>query len=192
MGKSSHNYFCIETEWYFSKLRVMDPFSSEPVLQILENTYDSKYLYRRVATKSELKYVIGRLKLKSFSDYDVVYLPFHGESNCIKLEGEGRSPKNNLVSFEELAKIAEGAFENRIVHFSSCETLSSEEEVRKFKRITKAALVSGYTTTVDSMRSTIADLTYFDMLHRYAISGIKTAMPKYNQGICEELGFKIF
>lgn len=191
MGVTLHNYFCIETEWYFSKVRLQDPFSSEPVLKILENAYDSRYIYRRVATKAELEYFLRRLKLKSFSDYDVVYLAFHGAESCIRLEGEGRSARNNLVSFDELAEMADGAFEGRIVHFSSCETLASEVDARRFKRATKARLVSGYTKSVDSMRSTIADLTYFDALNRYALSGIKTTMPRNNADICEELGFRI-
>lgn len=192
MNKYPHNYFCLETEWYFSKVRLQDPFTSEPILKILENAYDSKYIYRRVATRSELEYFLKRLKLKSFSDYDVVYFPFHGGESCIKLEGEGRSAKNNLVTLDELAEMADGAFDGRIVHFSSCETLSSEEDVLRFKRGTKAALVSGYSKSVDCMRSTIADLAYFDMLHNFAISGIKTTMPKHNTEICKELGFKIY
>lgn len=192
MSKSTHNIFCLETEWYFSKVRLQDPFSSEPLLMMMENTYDWKYVYRRVATREELTYSLRRLKLASFSSYDVVYLTFHGEQNCIILEGEGKSPQRYLVSFDELADILDGALAGKFVHFSSCETLSSELDARRFKRLTKAKLISGYTKTVNNMRSSIADLSYFDILQNYSSGYIKKAMLNKNKDLCNELGFVIY
>lgn len=52
--------------------------------------------------------------------------------------------------------MANGAFENKFVHFSSCRTmLGSENSLEQFKINTGAAYISGYTTSVNGVLSAI-------------------------------------
>lgn len=186
-----HQIVCLETEWYFNKKKLLDPFTSQPVLDMLCNLYSGvKYIYRRAATRADLEYLLRELKKSAFSDYDIFYLPFHGDDGCIILEGERGKKKRMTLS--ELAELADGAFEGKIIHFSSCKTMASEDLIRDFKKTTKARIVSGYTKEVDAMRSTIADLTYLDCIMRHSLPYAKKAMLKNNSDICEELGFVIY
>lgn len=80
---------------------MLDKSSAEPLMKFF---YDSlrkdkfDYIYRRVATKDELQYILNQLKYKAFNDYYIVYFSFHGNNGGIKLEGEKKSVNFRRVS----------------------------------------------------------------------------------------------
>lgn len=68
--------------------------------------------------------------------------------------------------------MANGFFENRVIHFGSCKTLANPNEAIKFKEDCGAKLVSGYEISVDAMTSAIADAAFFNEIMNYQNIGI--------------------
>ena len=183
---------CLETEWEHTVNRNRLPLKTESLLDFLKTSCGCKIIYRRVATKSELQYYLKRFRNVEYADYSVVYLSFHGDTHSIILEGEPKSDR--YLTLDKLASMADGCFENRFVHFSSCRTfLGGNAELENFKFNTGAAYISGYTTSVDCVLSAINDIAYFDQIFRYRKKKalISSAMSKYYAGLGEKLGFKI-
>ncbi len=189
MGKG---IFCLETEWDFSNKKLKDPTSVQPMLDFLKNHHQMDYVYRRVATKSEFLFYISQLNKASFRKYEIVYLSFHGQTQRIQLEGEKGT--NAELTLQEIAEIANGAFNDRFVHFGSCRTfLGSKDTLENFKSTTGAKLISGYTRTVDFMHSSIMDIAYFNELNGFSVkyNTVESKLEKYFSGLKSELGFKI-
>ena len=183
---------CLETEWEHTIVKNRLSLKTEPLLDFLKSSCLCKVIYRRVATKSELQYYLRRFKNVEYIDYSIIYLSFHGDTHSIMLEGE---PKNNReLSLEDLSIMADGCFENRFVHFSSCRTFGGgNTELEKFKSSTCALYISGYTTSVDSTLSAINDIAFFDQIFRFKKKKalISSAMNKYYEGLGKKLGFRI-
>lgn len=183
---------CLETEWEHTTSRNRLSLKTESLLDFLRVSCGCKIIYRRVATKSELQYYLKRFKNAEYADYFVIYLSFHGDTHSIILEGE---PKNNRnLSLDELAIMADGCFQNKFIHFSSCRTfLGGNAELENFKFNTGASYISGYTTSVDCILSAINDIAYFDQIFRFKTKKalISSAMNKYYEGLGKKLGFKI-
>ena len=58
MGK--FGVFSLESEWDHN---LTNKETVRPLLEVLENSADIKFIHRRVATKSELKYFLDLLKM---------------------------------------------------------------------------------------------------------------------------------
>jgi len=129
---------------------------------------------------------------QGFRKYDIVYIACHGGSHAISLEGE-----DGDIDLDDLATISKdsgGFFNERIVHFSSCKTLSNPDEAQKFKNLTGARLVCGYSKTVDAMKSAIADMALFnDLMNLKNVATIthkeRSLFRKTYKSLLEELGF---
>jgi len=184
------NIFCLETEWDLSRTkRMRDKASMLPLLNFLEDSIGIEYVFRKVASRSDLNYYLSQLKYNTYKDYSIVYLAFHGSSKRIELPAEVKKP----LSFEELADISKGTLEDRIVHFGSCRTLyTSDRIIQDFKKITGARIVSGYTKSIDFVKSSILDIAYFSELnHTIKVGTIENKMQKYYGDLMNELGLKI-
>ena len=60
-----------------------------------------------------------------------------------------------------------GIFEGRNVHFGSCSTLKMrEEDIKTFKQLTKARMITGYTKDVDLTSSFIFETWLMDAINR--------------------------
>ena len=97
----------------------------------------------------------------------IIYIACHGWHHAISLEGE-----DGQIDLSELSTMANGFFENRIIHFGSCKTLANSTEATKFKEACGARLVSGYEICVDAMTSAIADAAFFNEIMNYQNIGI--------------------
>ena len=157
-------------------------------MKYMSEMYGVPYVYRRVATRAELKYYLtffaGR---KEYDDYKVLYLSFHGEKHAIKLEGEKQK-----LTLDELGAIGGNVFRGRYVHFSSCRTLiGSQDIIAEFKRQTRAKMVSGYTKCVDSHDSAIHDIALIgELLTWKQIPALLSWMKKRYGGLEDSLGFR--
>lgn len=183
---------CLETEWEHTVKGNRLSLHTKSLLEFLEKSKGCKVIYRRVATKNELQYYLSRFSNMEYKDYSVFYLSFHGDTHSIQLEGENKN--DNRITLSELSNMANGAFANRFVHFSSCRTfLGSNKDLEQFKVETGATFISGYTKSVDSILSAINDISYFDQIFRYKSKKayIPSAMEKYYSGLKKELGFKL-
>lgn len=189
--KHKNGIICLETEWEHTVKRNKRLINTKPLLEFLEKSSGCEFIYRRVATKSELQYYLKRFNLAEYDDYSIIYLSFHGNTHSIILEGE--KGDDAILTLSELANMADGIFRDRFVHFSSCRTLfGSEKELENLKIETGAKYISGYTKSVDGILSAINDIAYFDRIFNYAtIKGVASAMDKLYSGLGKELGFKI-
>lgn len=199
------NIICFETEWLYNHQNKDKRFNlnCRPVLQCLKDFYGCDFIYRNFLTKDDLKYYMDYFNTASFKKkYPIVYISTHGWNSSIHLEGV-KAPKRKKKQIEdeekpdlnlhELAEMSPGFFEGRIVHFSSCKTLVSEQDALDFKYETGAYYVSGYKKSVDAMRSVILDMAYFNFLQRYSAKSVaKGVLFKKRYGsLMEDLDFTI-
>ena len=135
------------------------------MLNWLKEAYDCEIVYRRFRTKSDLKFYLEYFRTHSkgdeneenFGKYDIIYFACHGGKKCLWIEGKS-------VPLKTLAGWAKGFFNNKIIHFSSCRTMSNKIDSKHFKRDCQALMVSGYQISVDAMDSSIADIAIMNDL----------------------------
>lgn len=89
-----------------------------------------------------------------------------------------------------------GIFEGRNVHFESCSTLKmSEKDIKIFKQLTKARMITGYTKDVDLTSSSIFETWLMDAINRnegYAAKRMKNLAEKEMPYFTKLFGFKAF
>ena len=181
---------CIETEWEVTKRDNRRYMGTDSMLRFLHEVHQIPFIYRSVATERELAYYLKEFgKVEYQKKYSILYFSFHGDTHAIRLEGD-----NKDISLSELSQYGSDAFADRLVHFSSCNTmLKGESLVNEFKKETGAKFVSGYTKEVDTMRSCIHDLSLFDTFLSYKkVPAIIKRMENVYGGLSKELGFKIY
>ena len=162
---TSHNIICLEAEWEYSKQENRFSLNTLPMLNWLKEAYDCEIIYRRFRTKSDLKYYLEYFRThakgdddeEDFDKYDIIYFACHGGKKCLWIEGQS-------VPLTTLVKWAKGFFEDKIIHFGSCRTMSNKIDSKHFKRDCKALMVSGYQISVDAMDSSIADIAIMNDL----------------------------
>ncbi len=170
MANTLHNIICLEAEWeYRYDKRYKFSLNTEPLLNWLKTFHGCDIVYRHILNKQDLQYYLDYFAShkREFKKYDIIYIACHGWHHAISLEGE-----DGHIDLSELKTMANGFFENRIIHFSSCKTLANPDEARKFKEGCGARLVSGYEISVDAMTSAIADAAFFNEIMYYQNIGI--------------------
>ncbi|MDE5850283.1 MAG: hypothetical protein K2H38_09095 [Muribaculaceae bacterium] len=195
MKKKSHNIICLEAEWLYNSGRKGERFNlkTEPLLNWLKEFHQCDVIYRHILHKADLQHYLDYFKpsRRDFKNHEIVYIACHGNEATIHLE-------DGYIDLDTLADMANGCFENRIVHFSSCRTLADPEVALRFKARTKARLVSGYTKNVDAMKSAIADMALFnDLMYITTKYGIicnaeRSTFRKTYRSLLEELGFEAY
>ena len=174
--------FALEGEWGTSP---NDKTGIRSMLQLLKDVNGIDFFHRRVATKSDFEFYLRKSKGKRFS---IIYLAFHGSKDCIYLGND-----KHVLSLEEIAEVANGCLENKIVHFGSCQTCKSVSSLSDFKESTTAKFVSGYKKDIDWIDSTILDLAYFSNLDELTRKGaIENRMSSKYADLHERLGFVVF
>ena len=165
-----HNIICFETEWLYNNNKG-NQFNLETklLLDCLSSFYNCDIVHRHILSRENLQYYMDYFTSdkRKFNKYDIVYFSFHGWSHSLSFEGE-----NGDIDLMELADINKDFFAGKIIHFSSCRTLGNENVALEFKKQTEARLVTGYKSSVDAMKSAIADLAYFNELMHIRNTGI--------------------
>ena len=160
MANALHNIICLEAEWEYRNAK-SNKFSlnTEPLLNWLRTFHGCDIVYRHILNKQDLHYYLDYFAShkREFKKYDIIYIACHGWHHAISLEGE-----DGHIDLCELKTMANGFFENRIIHFGSCKTLANPDEAKRFKEDCGARLVSGYEISVDAMTSAIADAAFFN------------------------------
>ena len=192
---------CLETEWGInSGKRLNDNASVRPMFEFIESC---KYLggvtvtYKTVATYEELRYYLSQMPKSMYSDYDIVYLAFHGAKGKIQLyEAKEKNTVIRLVSLEELADMcSSGWLSNKAVIFGTCQTLSAaESRVINFMQKSGANLVAGYRKTIDFTHSSLLDIGLITELVRPKpkCKSLSERMSMRYSGLLEELGMIIY
>ena len=150
--------FCLETEWIQNIHDLKSNSYVKPLLDFLYTTgiYNAidACTFRNVCCKEDFYYYMAHLRCKSYYDYNIVYLAFHGDNGGMIF------PANKKVIFtlREFADEYEDIFKERPVnvHFGCCLTLNTkEEDIIYFKNKTGANMVTGYERSVPFVESFI-------------------------------------
>ena len=178
---------CIETEWKITTKAARRTLNTEPLMRYMGEMYNVPCIYRKVATRSELTYYLKQFQKKEYDRFNVLYFNFHGDKNCICLEGEKEE-----LSLDKLADLGNDVFRDRYVHFSSCRTLLGSDDILfAFKERTGARYISGYTKSVKTDLSAIHDISLLsNFLFSKRPSTVFKKMEKLYKGVEEELGFR--
>lgn len=194
MKKALHNIICLEAEWEYREDRNKFCLNTEPLLNWLKAFHGCDVVYRHILNKQDLQYYLNYFSShkREFKQYDIIYIACHGWHHAISLEGE-----DGHIELNDLCVMANGFFENRIIHFGACKTMANPKEVKKFIDDSGAKLVSGYEISVDPMTSAIADAAFFNEIMNYQNVGIfkngnVSALRKYDSLLKKELKFVIY
>ena len=192
MKRRAHNIICLEAEWLYNSGKKENRFNlkTEPLLNWLKEFHQCDVIYRHILHKADLQHYIEYFPptKRDFKNYEIIYIACHGNEATIHLE-------DGNIDLDTLADMAGDFFEGRIVHFSSCDTLANPDAARRFKSRTKAKLVSGYTKSVDAMKSAIADMALFnDLMYITRNYGLitneeRSSFRKTYRSLLDDLGF---
>jgi hypothetical protein len=188
---------CLETEWGInSAKRLNDNASVRPMFEFIESLGVS-VTHKTVATFQELRYYLSQMPKSMYSDYDIVYLAFHGEKGQIQLyEAKEKNTVVRMVSLEELSEMCSlGWLTDKVVMFGTCRTLAaSESRVRDFMQKSGAALVAGYRKKVDFTHSSILDIGFITEIisPKPKYKSLKDRMSIRYSGLMDELGMIIY
>ncbi len=186
--KNSQNYiFCIESEFNNS---LIEDSSSLNMLEQIRNIYglkDFQFINRKCATIEELTFYLKKISLKKYDKFSIIYFSLHGSENYIKLAKKG-------LTLDELSVQVPNCFQNKLVHFSSCETINlTEHELKKFSKKTNVLAVSGYTKEVNFLESVALEMLYFDWCqHEKDIKKIEKTINESYSGLVKRTGFKMY
>ena len=160
--------FCLETEWEQSVYDLKYDSQAKPLLEFFSNSCGVNFSFRQVATPSDFKYYISHLKQASYKDFSIVYLCFHGEKGIIHFAGSDNKGKCSICSLIDFANENEGIFRGKFVHLGSCRTFKmNDSEIKQFKRLTGAIMVSGYERSVEMTTSFIFEAWLLNTLYHY-------------------------
>ncbi len=177
--------FCLEGEWEKS---LKPKYSVESYLNYLDEAFSVRHIYRKVNSSVSLQKYLNTIGTKKYQDYKVVYLAFHGDSNLIELD------HSESLNLDQLAELVGELLKDKIIHFGSCKTLlGSETDLKKFKKSTRAKMVSGYTTSVDFFDSSLLDMAFLYKIGDYPghPGHIKGWLKKKHPVLFNELGFTV-
>lgn len=160
--------FCLETEWEQSIHDMKYESQARPLLEFLYNSNGIGHIFRQVATKEEFDYYISHLARASYKNYGIVYLCFHGNKGNIAFADNGKFGSEAKIELMDFAEENQGIFEGKVVHFGSCSTFKvNEEEIKSFKSLTKASMVSGYQKDVEMTGSFIFEAWLLNALYSH-------------------------
>ena len=182
--------FCLETEWEQPIHDIKKDSSVRPLLQYLNASEGTEFVFRQVATRTEFEYYLQHLSRLSYQRFDIVYFCFHG------MEGEIAFANGESISISQLADRFPGIFEERKVHFGSCNTLKVERNIiYEFKEITRAKLVTGYAKAISFHDNFLFELWLMHLLtHHKSLGSIKleSKVERQMKYYGDRLKFRIF
>lgn len=176
-----NNVLAIEGEWY-DNLKRKETIKS--TLSLLEEVCDLKYIYRQVNTSDGLLNYLKESRKNCYQKYDIIFLAFHGTRKDIEIA------TGEYLTLEDLGIACEGYFEDKYVHFSSCDLGNNESALDVFRIITGAKAVSAYSASVDFFDSSIFDLLLMQKLRHYKrLGSLKNHLEEKYNYLYNRLGF---
>ncbi len=180
--------FCIEGDW---DANLNQTATVRPVLSLLKHNAGVRYIYRDCSTIEEMEFLIDKWRQKTYAQYKILYLAFHGSESTILID------RRHRMTLAELGKRLGCRCQGRLIYFGSCSVLAVDTRtIRRFLKATGAKAVCGYTTDVDWMKSAaldliaISELQKFSMTHR-GLAAVEKSINKSTRVLSGELGFRI-
>ncbi|WP_394345393.1 DUF6642 family protein [Hymenobacter persicinus] len=178
------NICCIEGHWDEDNFR--NTASIKGALDLLRDNEDVLYEHRKCSTLVEAVRIVSEFCKAEYKSFGIIYFATHGIQSCTRFDGRD-------ISLSELADALAGKLNRKIVHFGSCETLDvRKNHLNDFLIRTGAIAVSGYTTQIDFLKSTVLDLLYFQLCQdTTSVEKIRQAMKQHYGSFSRELGFRM-
>ena len=175
--------FCLEGHW---EMDLRDNSSVHAALVFLHQNCYIKYIYKHCATRETLQYYLKQWRQRKYGSYSICYLAFHGEPETIKVGKE-------MVSLDELADMLEGACKDKIIHFGSCKTLSTDNRnIVRFLEKTGALCVCGFKNEIDFVESSVFDMLLIEMFQKYRdVAKVNRDINRYYRTLVRKLEFKL-
>jgi hypothetical protein len=152
------NVFCLEGDW---QKDLRDNSSIRAALTFLGQNLSIKYIYKQCGTRENLEYYLSLWQQKKYAAYSIAYLAFHGKPGSIQV---GR----DFVTLNELTDMLQGACQNKIIHFGSCQTLNTDEKtIKNFLEHTGALCVCGFESEINFVESSAFDMILIEMFQQY-------------------------
>jgi len=177
------NVICIEGSW------TRDVTKHNSVLHgldLLDKNRILKYSHKPSHFKENTLTLLEKFTQKTYKNYSIIYLSFHGEPGMI---GWGKE----TLSLDEIETRLAGRLTGKILHFGSCQTVNlNKRRLTKFLVNTGATAISGFATDVGFIESTLFDFLYFETCqHQNNMADVESEMKiKYGQ-FGRRLGFRI-
>lgn len=175
--------FCLEGDW---QKDLRDNSSVRAALNFLQQNCKINYIYKQCGTRENLEYYLSLWQQKKYKDYSICYFAFHGQPEKIQVGKE-------FVTLEELADILQDSCHDKIIHFGSCKTLSTDEKnIRRFLEHTGALGVCGFETEINFVESSAFDMILIEMFQQYKdIAMLDKNIRKNYRGMMKRLQFKL-
>jgi hypothetical protein len=176
--------FCVEGNWSND---LKDKASIITALEFLKANADINFIRRDCSTPEQFNSLLTDSLKRAYKKYGIIYLAFHGSPGQLHI---GNRKK---IDFECIAETLNGEAQDKIIHFGSCSTLNIPgRELSNFRKKTGAIAISGYTTDIDFIQSTVLDILYFKKCQEYRkISTIEKYMKLYYGKLMRDMGFKM-
>lgn len=176
--------FCIEGNWGNSH---KDEKTIKPALELLKVNSGIKNCRKDCSVPEQFSSLLNDSIKTTYSRYGIIYLAFHGSPRKLHI---GNRKK---ITFDHIVETLDGRAKDKIIHFGSCSTFDiSGRDLRSLLKETGALAISGYTTDVDFITSTVLDILYFKKCQDYnKISLIDRDMKKDYGKLVRDLGFKM-
>lgn len=182
--KQTPGIFCLEGAW---DPKLTDPSTVRPLLELLAGRKEIKFIHKDVATVNELQHYLNKWLQTQYESFSVGFLAFHGTRGKLSL---GR----RQVTLEMLAEFIGGRGSGRILHFSSCSTLDTDEEdeIRQFLKRTKLKAVCGYRSDVEWLESAAFEVLLVEALAYYRrVDAVSNFLWKDYPNLCKRLDFRM-
>lgn len=148
--------FCVEGQWH----RKLDEGGSVlPTLELLERLGKLRYIHKDVATREELRFFLKKWALSQYAGYRVGFFAMHGQPGSLCLSD------SCSVDLAEVSEPLAGRCEGRRLYFGSCSVMRSPDaQLVDFLKTTGAAMVCGYTKSIDWVESAAFETVLLDVL----------------------------
>ena len=103
MIEEKHIY-CLEGNW---NKHPNNNQSIKPILELLNNSCQIKYIYRKCNTKEEFLEGLRKFTFKRYSNYTILYIAFHGRKNKVLVGSEH-------VTLKEISSVLNGRLEGKM------------------------------------------------------------------------------
>lgn len=185
--------FCLENDWSHD---LRDTSTVEPILHLLSQTlYGVRYIHRNISTVDGLEHYLAKWSQKSYGDFPILYLAFHGSGGGYLNLGSGRRSRELPLDWLENRLLDRCG--RRIIFIAACSTLDvNGNRLNSFLRRTGALAVCGYTGFVDWLGSAAFDLLVLGAFQENALTAagahaMRRRIQREGCGLGDDLHFRM-
>jgi hypothetical protein len=177
--------FCVEGQWEDD---LTNRGSVLPTLELLERLGSIRYIHRDTATTEELHYYLDSWLSRKYADFKVGFFALHGQPTQLCLTSK------QTVELDEVAAWISGRCGGRVLYFGSCSVLRASDRVlRDFLHETKAAMLCGFTKSIDWVESAAFETVVLNTLvNGGKIDSVERLMRSSRwTALSDHLGFRV-